>query len=238
MRTDKLDRVLAAGVTAIAAFHTLAAVAFPIRERRPGVGLIAVSVILLLAHAALYWFGRTARERAGIVAYLLAQAALVFAVGLTGALFPVGVGLYAALTAQAVILSGRTVGTLAITLSAIVLFATNAMVAQDLYRGASAGLLLAVTGVVAHAIAAVLQRRPPPGASTVQSVAGAAGLTARELEVLGALAAGARNGEIASSLGIAERTVKAHLASVYQKLGVESRGAAVAVARERGLLRP
>jgi NarL family two-component system response regulator YdfI len=62
------------------------------------------------------------------------------------------------------------------------------------------------------------------------------GLTVRELEVLDALARGARNTEIASGLGIAERTVKAHLANIYQKLGVESRGAAVAAARSRGIL--
>ena len=64
------------------------------------------------------------------------------------------------------------------------------------------------------------------------------GLTSREMEVLRSLAGGARNNQIATQLGIAERTVKAHLASIYQKLGVESRGAAVAAAQRRGLLRP
>ena len=38
------------------------------------------------------------------------------------------------------------------------------------------------------------------------------------------------------TLGIAERTVKAHLDSIYHKLGVDSRAAAVATAIERGLL--
>jgi NarL family two-component system response regulator YdfI len=37
-------------------------------------------------------------------------------------------------------------------------------------------------------------------------------------------------------LGISERTVKAHLGSVYQKLGVESRSAAVAAAMSRKLV--
>src|SRR5574341_93702 len=61
-------------------------------------------------------------------------------------------------------------------------------------------------------------------------------LTERELEVLRAAARGERSKEIALHLGIAERTVKAHLDSVYNKLGVDSRAAAVATAIERGLL--
>lgn len=61
-------------------------------------------------------------------------------------------------------------------------------------------------------------------------------LTERELEVLSAAARGERSKEIALHLGITERTVKAHLDSVYNKLGVDSRAAAVATALERGLL--
>ena len=62
-------------------------------------------------------------------------------------------------------------------------------------------------------------------------------LTDRELEVLSAVARGERSKEIASHLGISERTVKAHLASIYTKLGVDSRAAAIAVAAQMGLLR-
>lgn len=61
-------------------------------------------------------------------------------------------------------------------------------------------------------------------------------LTERELEVLQALARGERNKEIAYNLGITERTVKAHLQSIYQKFGVDSRAAAVAVGAQKGLL--
>lgn len=61
-------------------------------------------------------------------------------------------------------------------------------------------------------------------------------LTERELEVLKAASRGERSKEIALHLGIAERTVKAHLDSIYNKLGVDSRAAAVATAIERGLL--
>jgi NarL family two-component system response regulator YdfI len=61
-------------------------------------------------------------------------------------------------------------------------------------------------------------------------------LTSREHEVLRAAALGERNKEIAYKLGISERTVKAHLSSIYNKLGVDSRAAAVAVAAQSGLL--
>lgn len=61
-------------------------------------------------------------------------------------------------------------------------------------------------------------------------------LTDRELEVLRATARGERNKEIAHHLGISERTVKAHLASVYNKLGVDSRAAAAAIAAAQGWL--
>jgi len=61
-------------------------------------------------------------------------------------------------------------------------------------------------------------------------------LTEREIEVLQAVAAGSISREIAYQLGITERTVKAHLTSIYSKLGVDSRAAAVSEAMQRGLL--
>ena len=61
-------------------------------------------------------------------------------------------------------------------------------------------------------------------------------LTQRELEVLAGVAAGERSKEIAKRLGLSERTIWAHLTSIYTKLGVDSRASAVALAMERGLL--
>ena len=56
---------------------------------------------------------------------------------------------------------------------------------------------------------------------------GAAGvLSARELEILLLVARGLSNAQIASSLHLAEATVKRHLANVYQKMAVHSRGEA------------
>ena len=62
-------------------------------------------------------------------------------------------------------------------------------------------------------------------------------LTERESQVLEGVARGERSKEIAVHLGISERTVKAYLASIYDKLGVDSRAAAIAVAAQKGLLK-
>ena len=62
-------------------------------------------------------------------------------------------------------------------------------------------------------------------------------LTPRELAALRLLANGESNKEIASSLGISERTVKTHLAHLFEKLGVTSRTEATRVAMRRGLVR-
>jgi NarL family two-component system response regulator YdfI len=61
-------------------------------------------------------------------------------------------------------------------------------------------------------------------------------LTEREREVLAAIAAGERSKEIGARLGITRRTVESYLNSIYIKLNVDSRAAAVAVAIEGGLL--
>jgi predicted ATPase/DNA-binding CsgD family transcriptional regulator len=56
---------------------------------------------------------------------------------------------------------------------------------------------------------------------------GSAGLSRREIEVLRLVAAGLTDGEIAERLVLSPRTVHAHLRSIYQKLGVSSRTAAI-----------
>lgn len=63
-----------------------------------------------------------------------------------------------------------------------------------------------------------------------------ADLSAREVEILAAVARGLSNREIARSLVISEATVKTHLVHVFTKLDVDSRTAAVARAREDGLI--
>ena len=61
-------------------------------------------------------------------------------------------------------------------------------------------------------------------------------LTAREHDVLALVADGLSNRDIAAALAISDHTVKFHLASVYSKLGVRSRTAAVRRGLSRGLI--
>jgi DNA-binding NarL/FixJ family response regulator len=62
------------------------------------------------------------------------------------------------------------------------------------------------------------------------------GLSAREQEVLGLVAAGRTNRQIAAELVLSERTVERHVSNIFRKLGVSSRAAATAFAYEHRLL--
>jgi pimeloyl-ACP methyl ester carboxylesterase/DNA-binding CsgD family transcriptional regulator len=62
-------------------------------------------------------------------------------------------------------------------------------------------------------------------------------LTARELDILGHLARGLSNAEIAKRVFISEKTVRNHLTSIFSKLDVDSRAKAIVLAREGGLIK-
>jgi pimeloyl-ACP methyl ester carboxylesterase/DNA-binding CsgD family transcriptional regulator len=62
-----------------------------------------------------------------------------------------------------------------------------------------------------------------------------AGLTTREREILDLVASGASNQEIAEQLFISEKTVRNHLTTIFDKIGVSSRSQAIVFARDRGL---
>ena len=107
--------------------------------------------------------------------------------------------------------------------------------------GAGVSAYLLKTSSAEHLVAAVRAAvLDPEGGNVVvdmppamleESVEGTEGvLSARELEVLLLAARGLSNGRIATSLHVAEATVKRHLANVYEKMGVGSRGKAARMA--------
>jgi HD-GYP domain-containing protein (c-di-GMP phosphodiesterase class II)/DNA-binding CsgD family transcriptional regulator len=84
----------------------------------------------------------------------------------------------------------------------------------------------AVTAVLAAAgVDAVVARPEPP-----------AGLSDREVEVLGLVANGCSNAQIAQRLVISRRTAEHHVQHIYTKIGVSSRAAVALFAMEHGLL--
>jgi len=80
--------------------------------------------------------------------------------------------------------------------------------------------------ILAPAIAARLVKRSGPT------------LTEREVEILGLLATGRSNRELARQLFVSEATDKSHLSHIYTKLEVDTRAAAVARAIEQRIIRP
>ncbi len=93
---------------------------------------------------------------------------------------------------------------------------------EELLRGVRA-VVRGESPLDSRAARAMLQARP---------VARGEDLTEREREVLELITRGMANKQIARALGIAERTVKAHLTSAFQRIGVRDRTAAALWARE------
>jgi DNA-binding CsgD family transcriptional regulator len=250
MTARRLDHALGASVAAIALLNTLSSLSMPVPERVVPPARVVAWLVVMSAHAALYWWGDRVRSRSGLGAYAAAQAIALFAIAAANVPAPVTLALFVAGTVEMIVLAGTSWGAVRITLGAIALFVVASLLTQNLYRATTAGLVLAVTGVLAHALAGLLTRReppnkevvvettahPPPAPPATMATNGADPLSPREVDVLRELVGGARNSDIATRLAISEPTVKAHLRSIYQKLGVESRSAAVSAALQRKLV--
>ncbi len=101
-------------------------------------------------------------------------------------------------------------------------------------RVVAAGDALLAPGVTRRLIAEFARLGAPRAASRKHLD----GLTDRETEVLGLVARGMSNGEIAAHLVVAEQTVKTHVSRVLMKLALRDRAQAVVFAYECGLIRP
>jgi DNA-binding NarL/FixJ family response regulator len=80
------------------------------------------------------------------------------------------------------------------------------------------------------------KRIPPQLAAQLAEHMSDEALTAREIEVLGQIAGGNRNRDIAEQLFISEETVKVHIKHIMEKLGASDRTQAVAIGLRRGII--
>lgn len=85
--------------------------------------------------------------------------------------------------------------------------------------------------ILGRGVASALSRLSPDG----DALSAFPGLSEREREVLGLLATGLSNGEIAGRLYLSDKTVRNVVSGIYDKLQVSSRAEAVARARDAGL---
>ena len=87
------------------------------------------------------------------------------------------------------------------------------------------------------AVASIVARRMRDGGrgSAVDQADGIGTLTARERDVLARVARGYPNRQIASDLGITERTARTHVSNILAKLGLTSRTQAALLAAQHGL---
>jgi DNA-binding NarL/FixJ family response regulator len=127
--------------------------------------------------------------------------------------------------------------------------ALDAGAAGFLLKDSPAEDLIAAARAVAHGAAwldpkvapRVLQSFRDHGRARAADTAVAAAvatLTERELDVLGHMARGATNAETAAALYVSEATVKSHVGSIFAKLGVRDRAAAIVFAYDHGVVQP
>ncbi len=117
--------------------------------------------------------------------------------------------------------------------------ATALRAARDIGERLGAAPLLAEIGsLAARARIPLGEAEDLPQDDTAPDAAVELGLTAREREVLGLVALGRTNRQIADALFISENTAGVHVSNILGKLGVGGRGEAAAVAYRLGLVAP
>ena len=118
---------------------------------------------------------------------------------------------------------------------------TRSRLGEAAWEGALAqGRAMGLDQAIAYALSEEEPSATPPSSATTQPSSPSApehpaGLTSREIEVLGFVASGMTSAQIATELFVSPRTVNTHINSVYHKIGVNSRAAATRYALEHGL---
>lgn len=119
-------------------------------------------------------------------------------------------------------------------------YSGDVQAARALKAGASGYLLKGSMGMdliqTIRDVHAGRRRIPPQIASEIAEHVDSDALSAREVEVLRAAAAGNSNKLIATLLGISEETVKGHMKNILSKLSAQDRTHAVTIALRRGFL--
>jgi DNA-binding NarL/FixJ family response regulator len=105
-----------------------------------------------------------------------------------------------------------------------------------LLKGAATAEIVGAIRAVAADESVLAPRVAGKVMAAMRSPRGAGQLTRREREVLRLIADGLPSKQIASALGISERTIKFHTTSLLRKLEADNRAQAVALAAQRGLL--
>ncbi|MGY0235439.1 response regulator [Longispora urticae] len=110
--------------------------------------------------------------------------------------------------------------------------------AEDLVtaiRTVAAGEAVVAPRLLRRLLDQVVEHLPDPNVNPTKALSA---LTEREREVLGLMARGLSNAEIAKELSVSETTVKTHVGHVLTKLNLRDRVQAVVLAYESGLIRP
>jgi DNA-binding CsgD family transcriptional regulator len=241
--TDDRFRFVGQLLVLVAALRVVSALSMPDRRGPLQGDMLFASTFLLVAHSAFYHFGARFREskKGSVAGYIGIQVTFAAAIGLYSQSIGLALLLFVALGAQAFVLLRQNTGVKIVGAAVVLTFAISAGV-WDMYRAAMISMALAGVGVVIAAVSGGWQMRrratvsPDSDIPVESNGSNGSGLSDREIEVLRLASEGLTSKVIAERLGIVERTVKAHLASTYRKLGVETRAAATTVATQRGLI--
>ena len=213
----------------------------------PGV-LVVLSSVVLLAHATLYGGSTAAILKFGSQPFIGVQAATLFAFGTFAPRLGLALALYAVFMVYALRRLGHRVTPWLIIPGTALLFGLNVALVSGGTRGLWIAIALVIAGIYGQSLfgvpmrdnhrAQIIKDHTTATRSRLRVKSGTPGhsLSEQEIGIIRLVAIGTPERDIAVKLGITERAVLAHLASVYGKLGVETRAGAMTLAVQRGIV--